>query len=152
MGRIVLPAGDAPFLWVDVADVGRSIAMVLMNFKSHKNRAYTITGGELLTLGQIVNQLSSHIRRIIRYVSSNLLRFIWTKRKEGTAWGLISVLIMLHILPRVQTPPASNLERVSFRRPGFHVLVRKSIAVLFYQLKVPGNAAPKVIRPPLLHD
>ncbi|MBC8152280.1 MAG: NmrA family NAD(P)-binding protein, partial [Bacteroidetes bacterium] len=56
--RLFLPAGRAPFLWVDVADIGRAIAVVLANPGQHQNKAYTITGSELLTFGQVSALLS----------------------------------------------------------------------------------------------
>lgn len=104
--RIVLPAGNAPFLWVDVADVGQAIAVVLANWPNHKNLAYTITGRELLTFEQVSNLLSVSLGRSIRYVSPNLLRYIWIKRKEGMGWSLILVMVFLHMLPRFQKAPA----------------------------------------------
>jgi len=104
--RIVLPAGNTPFLWVDVADVGQAIAVVLANWANHKNLAYTITGRQLLTFEQVSFMLSASLGRKIRYVSPNLLRYIWIKRREGTGWGLILVMIFLHMLPRFQKAPA----------------------------------------------
>ena len=103
--RLFLPAGQAPFLWVDVADIGRAIAMVLDNWTQHQNKVYTITGNELLTFGQVSSLLTTSLGFTVDYVSPNLLRFYMNKRREGLSSGLILVMILLHYLPRFQKPP-----------------------------------------------
>lgn len=103
--RIFLPAGCAPFLWVDVDDIGRAIAKVLANPERSRNQAYTITGKELLNFEQVGAMLTSALGRKIEYIDAGLLRFFLQKKKEGTATGYILVLIMLHYLARFQDPP-----------------------------------------------
>ena len=103
--RLFLPAGEAPFLWVDVADIGRAIAVVLTNWEQHKNQAYTITGSELITFGQVSSMLSAQIGYSVQYESPNPIRFYLAKRREGVASGLVLVLLLLHFLPRFQKPP-----------------------------------------------
>jgi uncharacterized protein YbjT (DUF2867 family) len=103
--RIFLPAGKARFLWVDVADIGKAIATVLKHVKSHQNKAYTITGHELYHFQKIAEMLSKALGRKIQYISPNLLKFYFTKKKEGVKPAFIFVMIMLHFLPRFQKPP-----------------------------------------------
>lgn len=103
--RLFLPAGKALFLWVDVSDIGRAIAVVLMNWDQHQNRAYTITGNELLTFGQVSSLLSERIGYEIRFESPNPIRFYLTKRREGVALGLVLVTLLLHFLPQFQKAP-----------------------------------------------
>lgn len=104
--RLFLPAGEAPFLWVDVDDIGRAIAVVLTHSTQHQNKAYTITGSELLTFGQVSTMLSERIGYGVRYESPNPVRYFFAKRREGMASGLISVMILLHLLPRFQQAPS----------------------------------------------
>ncbi len=103
--RLFLPAGQARFLWVDVDDIGRAVAVVLANWTQHQGRIYTITGSQLLTFSQVSALLSEQIGYRVHFESPNLLRFYWTKRAEGLSSGLILVMMLLHYLPRFQTTP-----------------------------------------------
>ncbi|WP_338869030.1 NmrA family NAD(P)-binding protein [Spirosoma sp. SC4-14] len=103
--RLFLPAGQAPFLWVDVSDIGRAIAVVLENWTQHQYKIYTITGTERLSFKQVCSLLTIHLGFTVVYVSSNLLRFYLAKRREGVASRFILVMILLHYLPRFQKPP-----------------------------------------------
>lgn len=101
---IFLPAGKAKFLWVDVVDIGKAIATILSHTKEHINKAYTITGNELLNFDEVAAMLSVELKRDIKYISPNLIRFYFTKKKEGINPAFIMVMIMLHYLPRFQKP------------------------------------------------
>ncbi|MBC8156444.1 MAG: NmrA family NAD(P)-binding protein [Bacteroidetes bacterium] len=118
--RLFLPAGKAPFLWVDVSDIGRVIALVLINWTQHQNRAYTITGNELLTFGQVSTLLSERIGYEISFESPNPIRFYLTKRREGIASGLVLVMLFLHFLPRFQKVPqiSPDFTRLTGRQPN----------------------------------
>jgi uncharacterized protein YbjT (DUF2867 family) len=118
--ELFLPAGRAPFLWVDVDDIGRATAVVLANWASHQNRAYTLTGSELLTFGQVSTLLSERIGYPVSYKSPNLIRFYLTKRRQGMASGLILVMILLHFLPRFQPPPpvSPDFTHLTGRQPN----------------------------------
>lgn len=106
--EIFLPAGGAPFLWVDTDDIGKAIARVLEEPQKHRNRMYTITGEELLDFGEVAALLSTVLGRTIYYRSPNLLHFFLRKKKEGVPTPFILVMIMLHFLPRFQQPPATS--------------------------------------------
>ncbi len=116
--RIFLPAGKAPFLWVDVADIGAAIAKVLEDVRLHKNKIYTITGSGLVKFGDVADLISVELTEKIDYISPNLLRFYFTKRKEGLSSGYIFVMIMLHYLARFQKPPTIF--------PDFKLLVNRN--------------------------
>lgn len=103
---VFLPAGRAPFLWVDVDDIGRAVAAVLADASRHQNKAYTITGKDLLSFDEVAAMISRVTGKVVRYVSPSLLSFIYKKKKEGMALPYILVLIMLHYLARFDSPPA----------------------------------------------
>jgi len=117
--RIYLPAGNTRFLWVDVADIGKSVAAILKNVSRHRQKAYTITGTELYNFHQVSDMLTTVVGRAIRFVSPNLLRFTMTKFREHSI-GYIMVLIMLHYGPRFQAvPPVSrDVEMLTGEKPG----------------------------------
>lgn len=117
--HIFLPAGKAPFLWVDVADIGRAIARVLEAGAAHHHQTYTLTGKELWSFPEVADLLSTILGRPIHYRSPSLLRFYRQKRREGINRDFIFVLIMLHYFPRFQsTPqPAFDLEHLTGKAP-----------------------------------
>lgn len=118
--RLFLPAGQAPFLWVDVSDIGRATAVVLANRTQHQNRAYTITGSELLTFGQVSVLLSARVGYGVRYESPNPIRYYMAKRREGMASGLVLVMLLLHFLPRFQKAPriSPDFTRLTGQQPN----------------------------------
>lgn len=117
--RLFLPSGQAPFLWVDINDLGRAIASILTHWPEHQNRAYTITGKQLLTFGQVSTLLSHTLGYQVRFESPNLLRFFLTKRAEGLSTGFILVMILLHFLPRFQKAPqiSNDVKQLTNREP-----------------------------------
>jgi uncharacterized protein YbjT (DUF2867 family) len=130
---IYLPAGKAKFLWVDVSDIGLAIAKVLENPKNHINKAYTITGTELMKFYEVAALLSQQLGRKIEFVSPNLLQFFITKKREGMAAPFIFVMIMLHYLPKFQKPPeiSDDFTQISGRQPRtLEQFIEDNLAVL----------------------
>lgn len=117
--RIFLPTGKAKFLWVDVMDIGKAIAVILQDVIAHRNQAYTITGNEHYDFEEVSQMISEVLGRKIDYISPNLLRFYLSKKKEGVKPAFIFVMIMLHYLPRFQKAPgiSSDLTELSGDAP-----------------------------------
>lgn len=117
--KISLPAGKAKFTVIDVADVGRGAAKVLIDTSEHSHRAYDLTNDEVLTFGEMAEILSETLDRKISFHSPSLISFYLQKRREGVAPAFIFVMIMLHYLPRFQkTPPTSDwVEVLTGRTP-----------------------------------
>jgi uncharacterized protein YbjT (DUF2867 family) len=103
---IYLPAGQAKFTLVDVADIGNVAATILKNVELHKNKIYELTTTTKLTFAQMAQQLSRGLGIEITYTSPSLINFFITKQKEKLPVGYIFVLIMLHYFPRFQKEPA----------------------------------------------
>jgi len=108
--RIFLPAGDARFTLVDVADVARVAALILTSSGTvHFGKAYTLTSDTPLTFGEMAAQLTIGLGIPITYVSPNPWHFYRTLRRDGREPGLILVMLLLHMLPRVTgTPPVTR--------------------------------------------
>lgn len=117
--EIFLPAGRAKFTLIDVEDIGRVGAEVMLQPEVHKDQAYDLTTSEPLSFGEMAAQLSEILGRKITYVSPGLLSFFWRKRKAGVPTMMILVMIMLHYLPRFQsTPPTTDwVEKISGQKP-----------------------------------
>lgn len=118
--RIFLPAGQKPFLWIDVADIGAAIARVLAKAEFHSNQIYTLTGPDLLPFGAVAHKLTQVLNRPIRYQSPSVFRYIWYRRQQGDTWNYILVMILLHYLARFQPDPKkhSDLETLIGGKPS----------------------------------
>jgi len=104
--RIFLPAGNATFTLVDVDDIARVAARVLMEpGAQHHRQSYTLTSNTALNFQQMADQLATGLRVPVTYVSPNPLRFYRSLRRDGREPGLILVMLLLHLLPRFTGTP-----------------------------------------------
>ena len=104
--RIFLPAGNARFTLVDVGDIARVAAQVLTQPGSqHHGQAYTLTSVAPLNFEQMAAQLTTGLGTPITYVSPSPWRFYRTLRRDGREPGLILVMLLLHMLPRLTGMP-----------------------------------------------
>lgn len=103
--KIYLPAGDAKFTIVDVRDVGAVAAKILLNSSDHQNRAYELTNDELKSFTEFTQQINEVTGKNVKFISPNLLSFVFTKLREGQSLTYIFVLIMLHYFPRFKESP-----------------------------------------------
>lgn len=108
--RIFLPAGKARFTLVDVDDIGRAAARVLTQpGNQHHAMAYTLTSQTPLSFQQMADQLTAGLGTPIRYESPNPWHFYRTLRRDGREPGLILIMLLLHMLPRLTgTPLVTN--------------------------------------------
>ena len=104
-GTIMLPAGDAPFMWTDAENIGEVAARVLLRFNEYANTAIEVTGKELISFGEAIKRINAAIGSNLKYRSVNLFHFWRHRKKQGTPAAMIAVMIMLHFLPRIQKPP-----------------------------------------------
>ncbi len=118
--KIVLPAGEAKFQWVDVLDIGRVAAVVLSNPEAHKDAACEITGTELRSFSDFLSQVSQITGTTIAFESPNPVSFMWREYRAGRPLAMAAVMVMLHWLPRWFDPPgqADTVKRLTGREPG----------------------------------
>lgn len=103
--KIEVPAGKAKFLWTDADDIGCAAATVLTNPVPHRNKAYTLTGTDLLNFDEVCMLLSTVLGRKINYVSPNLFRYYRQQKKNGQVNGAIVATMLIHFLQRFQKAP-----------------------------------------------
>ncbi len=117
--KIVLPAGKAKFNWIDVEDIGAVAATVMANFDPYAGQKLVLTGQENLSFGAVVQRWNNHVATPIRYQSVNPVRFYFYKRKQGMTKGFITVMLLLHFLPRFQQEPeiTSTIQDLLHRPP-----------------------------------
>ncbi len=106
--RIFLPAGQARFTLIDVGDIGRVTAKIIVEPHHHINKSYELTNNEALTFAEMADKLSEGLSKKINYFSPNLLHFYFSKRQENMPTMLILVMIMLHYFPRFQKTPKTT--------------------------------------------
>lgn len=118
-GKIILPAGNALFNWVDIDDISAVAAKTLLNFDVYSNTAMDITGPENLTFAQVVDRINAALHSNINYSSVNVLHFFFYKLRQGEKPGFIMVMLLLHFLPRFQEEPtiSNNVEAILGRKP-----------------------------------
>ncbi len=120
---IFLPAGEAKFTLVDVSDIGKVAASIIIKIANdnanYDNTYFELTSNERLNFREMADKLSVGLDTKITFDSPNLLRFWWQKHKEKVAFGYILVLIMLHYLQRFQTLPklTNCVEEITGNRP-----------------------------------
>lgn len=114
IGKILLPAGNAKFNWIDVSNIGEFTAKLILDFEKYKNQSFDLTGSENFSFPEAVAVINHTLGTDLKYESPNLIRFYHYKRKQGVPKAMILVMIMLHFQPRFQKPPriSDNYQRI----------------------------------------
>jgi uncharacterized protein YbjT (DUF2867 family) len=117
--RIVLPAGNARFNWVDVLNIGEVAALLTLRFEEYKNQAIEITGPHNHDFGYVAQELSGILRQPVVYQNISLRNFYRLKMREGVPRGKVLVMMMLHFLPRLQKDAqlTDDFQRITGHRP-----------------------------------
>lgn len=98
--EIVVPAGEAKFVWVDVADIGRAAAAVLLDPDPHAGKAYAITGTDVVGFTEVAQRLSRYTTRPVTYRSPNPLSNYLRLRRGGTDGGMAIAQTLIHFVER----------------------------------------------------
>jgi uncharacterized protein YbjT (DUF2867 family) len=104
-GKIILPAGNAKFNWVDIQNIAEVTAILFDKFDEYKNREIEITGYGNINFARVTELINQEIEDEIEYKNVNPLRFYWIKKKDGLKKGRIMIMLILHFLPRFQEEP-----------------------------------------------
>lgn len=131
--EILLPAGSARFLWVDVDNIGEVGAHMMLQFDQYVGQKPEITGQELFNFYEVAAQINQVVDNPIRYRAVGPLRFWWIKRQRGQGQAMILVMIMLHFLPRFQKDPAVSdfYEKLTGKKPtSLHSFIEREQAAL----------------------
>lgn len=99
-GRVYVPAGDGATNFIDVRDVGEAVSHALQDV-SHRHKAYTITGEQSYNYHEVVERLSAHLGRTIRYEPARLLGFLRYQRAMGRSMYHAFVMYVLYSVTRV---------------------------------------------------
>jgi uncharacterized protein YbjT (DUF2867 family) len=102
--KIFIPAGRSKTSFIDAADIGLSIAVLLHEPEKYKNTAHTITGPEALDYYQVAAILSRITGRKITYDKPGYLKYrSYYIKKRGLDKGFVNVTIALYFMTRMGT-------------------------------------------------
>jgi uncharacterized protein YbjT (DUF2867 family) len=107
--ELVAPAGGAEFNFVACSDIAAA-AFAVLSDTSKRAEAYTLTGPENLTLGEVADKLSKHLPFEVSYRSPNPFRFFRSKRKAGDSRGFALTMTMLYAVQRFAGSPEQTPE------------------------------------------
>jgi uncharacterized protein YbjT (DUF2867 family) len=105
--EIFVPAGKSKTSFIDVVDIGLSVATLLHNAEKYKNTAHTITGAEALDYFQIAEILCKVTGRKISYAQPGFLKYRRHYIKQrGLDKGYVNVTIALYFMTKLGTAKA----------------------------------------------
>lgn len=107
MDEILVPAGKSKTSFIDAADIGDAIAMLLHHPEKNANTAHTITGPEALDYFEIAKILSEETGRSIKYKNPGFLRYrnhMIKNRKLDKDY--VNVTMALYLMTRLGTAEA----------------------------------------------
>ena len=129
--KIFVPAGKSKTSFIDAADIGLSIAVVLHEPEKYKNTAHTITGHEALDYYQVAEILSRCTGRKITYDKPGYLKYrSYYIKKRGLEKGYVNVTVALYFMTRLGTAKAVTNEfyYLTGKQPrAFEDFVRENI-------------------------
>ncbi|MDF2614941.1 MAG: NmrA family protein [Clostridia bacterium] len=109
--KIFIPAGKSKTSFIDAADIGLSIAVVLHEPEKYRNTAHTITGSEALDYYQVAEILSKLTGRRITYDNPGYLKYRnYYIKKRGLNKKYVNVTMALYFMTRMGTAKAVTYE------------------------------------------
>jgi uncharacterized protein YbjT (DUF2867 family) len=102
--KIFIPAGKSKTSFIDAADIGLSIAVLLHEPDKYKNTAHTITGPEALDYYQVAEILSKITGRNIKYDRPGYLKYrSYYIKERGINKEYVNVTVALYFMTRMGT-------------------------------------------------
>ncbi|GLV55249.1 putative oxidoreductase YesF [Dictyobacter sp. S3.2.2.5] len=87
--EIFIPAGKGSMALIDTRDIAEMVVRIAEQPAPHKNRAYNLTGPQLLNFFEIASIFSEVLQTPIRYTHPSLPRFWWRMHRRGVSLFLI---------------------------------------------------------------
>jgi uncharacterized protein YbjT (DUF2867 family) len=118
--EIMVPAGGGATAFVDAGDVAAVAAQALIHPDQHHDRAWTPTGSEALTYGEVAEILSTTLHRRIRYTRPGVLAYARHAHAAlGMPWAMVGVTAAIYTLARLGRAAAltHDVELVTGRPP-----------------------------------
>jgi uncharacterized protein YbjT (DUF2867 family) len=127
-GEIALPAGPVPEPFIDADDIA-DVVFAALTEERHSNRLYEVTGPRALTFAEAVGEISSALRRPIRYVQMPLEDFVISMRAYAPEDVVQLMQELFTMFDGRNSPVAHGVEEVLGRPPrDFSEFVRRTVA------------------------
>jgi uncharacterized protein YbjT (DUF2867 family) len=97
--EIFVPAGTGRTSFIDARDVAAA-AVTALTEDGHAGAAYSLTGPDALTYGEVASILTDVLDRPIRYADPSVLAFIRRQRRGGRPWPLVLVMTGIYLTAR----------------------------------------------------
>jgi uncharacterized protein YbjT (DUF2867 family) len=123
---IAVPVGQARTSFIDVRDIAAVGAQALRD-DAHHNQAYTLTGAEALTYGDVATIMTEELGRNITYTNPNPIAFFIKQWRTGGRMMYAFVVTMLYVITRQgnASETTDDVARVLQRPPiNFRQFVR----------------------------
>lgn len=116
--EIPVPAGKGKTSFIDVRDIA-AVAAKALTEPGHENKAYTLTGREALSYGEVAQIMTEELGVPVRYSNPSILRFIRQMRAKGIATSFILVMVGIYTTARIGWAAGltSDTERLLGRAP-----------------------------------
>ena len=130
LNTIVVPVKKAKTSFIDAEDIGELISTVLINYKEHINKGYSITGPEALDYYEIAEILSQELDRTIKYANPkpSFAKMYWIDirnidKKYATVMGLLYMMTRFGTAKKV----TNTFEMIMNKKPTtFKIFARKN--------------------------
>ena len=101
-GELAVPAGRGRTAFVDAHDVGDVAARVLLEPERHAGCAYTLTGSEALTYGEVAGIMTAVLGRTVRYTQPGLVAYATRARRDlGLPPALVAATSVIYTTARL---------------------------------------------------
>ena len=101
-GELMMPAGRGRTAFIDTHDIAAVAAAALTEPERHRNQAYTLTGTEALTYGEVAGIMTAVLGRPIRYTQPGLLRYALTAHaRVGLPMDLVAMTSVIYTTARL---------------------------------------------------
>lgn len=138
MNKIIIPAGKSKTSFIDAADIGLSIAILLNEPEKYRNTTHTITGPEALDYYQVAELLSKVTERKISYAKPGFLKYRnYYIKNRGLDKRYVNVTVALYFMTRMGTAKdvTDEFYKLTRKQPRkFEDFVRENISS-FYEVK-----------------
>lgn len=138
MNKIIISAGKSKTSFIDAADIGLSIAILLNEPEKYRNTTHTITGPEALDYYQVAELLSKVTERKISYAKPGFLKYRnYYIKNRGLDKRYVNVTVALYFMTRMGTAKdvTDEFYKLTRKQPRkFEDFVRENISS-FYEVK-----------------
>ena len=116
--EIFVPAGTGRTSFIDARDVAAA-AVTALTEDGHAGAAYSLTGPDALTYGEVASVLTDVLDRPIRYADPSVWAFIRRQRSEGRPLPFVLVMTGIYLTARfgLAARVTDDLQRLLERAP-----------------------------------